>query len=117
MGSMKEPPAPVALDEFRAAMRNLAGAVNIITSKHGEQLAGMTATAVCSVCADPPTLLVCINRNAATHAVVLGSGAFCVNVLRAEDFAMSAAFGGSADLAERFRTQMANAEDWRASLP
>ena len=89
--------------EFRAAMRCLAGAVNIITARSEDGRAGMTATAVCSVCAEPPTLLVCINRSAATHDAVVASGAFCVNVLRAEDYATSAAFGGAASLGTRFK--------------
>ena len=98
----------VRVEEFCAAMRRLAGAVNIITARHEDRMAGMTATAVCSVCADPPTLLVCINRRAATHAAVLASGAFCVNILRAEDHAVSIAFGGAVSPEERF-----HGREWR----
>ena len=58
---------------------------------------------VCSVSADPPTLLVCINQGTATHATVLDSGVFCVNILRAEDHAISAAFGGAVKPEDRFR--------------
>ena len=89
-------------DEFRTAMRRLAGAVNIVTARHEDQLAGMTATAVCSVSAEPPTLLVCINQSTTTHATVLASGGFCVNILRAEDHAVSVAFGGAVTSQERF---------------
>ena len=61
---------PVSLEQFRLGMRLLAGAVNIITGVHAGRRHGMTATAVCSVSADPPTVLVCINKLAATHAAV-----------------------------------------------
>lgn len=92
----------VDVEEFRTAMRRLAGAVNIVTACHEDRLAGMTATAVCSVSAEPPTLLVCINQRTTTHAAVLASGAFCVNILRAEDHAVSVAFGGAVSSQERF---------------
>ena len=91
--------------EFRTAMRSLAGAVNVITAEYQGHPAGMTATAVCSVCADPPTVLVCINRSAATHNVVSESGAFCVNILRSDDSATSAAFGGAVATHDRFQSR------------
>ena len=61
---------PVDPGQFRIGMRTLAGAVNIITSSQGGRRYGMTATAVCSATAEPPTVLVCINKIATTHAAV-----------------------------------------------
>lgn len=84
-----------AAAEFKRGMRNLAGAVSIITSKAGERLYGMTATAVCSASADPPTVLVCVNHHAATHQAIVDAGVFCVNVLRHEDRALSGLFSGN----------------------
>ena len=43
--------------------------------------AGVTATAVCSVSADPPTLLACVNRRTGTCRAVHDSGRFNVNLL------------------------------------
>jgi flavin reductase len=93
--------------QFRLGMRTLAGAVNIITSAHGKSRHGMTATAVCSATAEPPTVLACINKLASTHAVVAKSKVFCVNVLRAEDWELSTAFSGGQAGEARFRTR-----DW-----
>ena len=62
----------------------------------------MTATAVTSVCADPPSLLVCINGSAAIHDPLLASKRFCVNLLRVGQEAVSAAFGGKLRGMERF---------------
>ena len=53
---------PVEAEQFKVGMRTLAGAVNIITSVHSGHRYGMTATAVCSASADPPTVLACINK-------------------------------------------------------
>src|SRR2546428_8391725 len=88
-------------------MRALAGAVNIITSTHAGHRYGMTATAVCSASADPPTVLACINRLATTHGAVAKSKAFCVNVLRAEDWELSSTFSGSQSGDARFKSR-----DW-----
>jgi flavin reductase len=98
---------PVEADQFKVGMRALAGAVNIITSTHAGHRYGMTATAVCSATADPPTVLACINRLATTHGAVAKSRAFCVNVLRAEDWELSSTFSGAQSGDARFKSR-----DW-----
>ena len=94
-------------EQFKAGMRALAGAVNIITSNNSGHRYGMTATAVCSATADPPTVLACINKLATTHAAVAKSQAFCVNVLRAEDWELSTSFSGAQSGEARFKSR-----DW-----
>jgi flavin reductase len=91
--------------QFRLGMRTLAGAVNIITSAHGGRRHGMTATAVCSATAEPPTVLACINKLATTHAAVAKSKVFCVNVLRVEDWELSTTFSGGQTGDTRFRSR------------
>jgi flavin reductase len=98
---------PVDAEQFKLGMRTLAGAVNIITSTHAGHRYGMTATAVCSATADPPTVLVCINKLATTHAAVAKSKVFCVNVLRAEDWELSSSFSGAQAGEARFKSR-----DW-----
>lgn len=93
--------------QYKLGMRTLAAAVNIITSAHSGHRYGMTATAVCSVTADPPTLLVCINKATTTHNAISKSGVFCVNTLRAEDSELSTAFSGAQSGEGRFRSR-----DW-----
>lgn len=82
-------------DAFRKGMRGLAASVCIVTTVDpaGER-AGLTATAVCSVSADPPTLLCCVNRRGATHAALRANGVFAVNVLSLEDRNLAARFAG-----------------------
>jgi len=82
-------------DAFRAGMRRLTGHVCLVTSRHANgDRTGMTATAVCSVSAEPPTLLCCLNQDTGTHAAVLSSGAFAINVLGLADRALSDRFAG-----------------------
>lgn len=93
---------PVAAQEFRDAMSSLAAAVNVITTDGPCGRAGFTATAVCSVTDQPPTLLVCINRNASVYDAFLGNGTLCVNTLGNEQQALSNLFGGKTPQQERF---------------
>ena len=96
---------PVDAEQFKAGMRALTGAVNIITSMNSGHRYGMTATAVCSASAEPPTVLACINKLATTHGAVAKSKAFCVNVLRAEDWELSTSFSGALAGEARFKSR------------
>lgn len=96
---------PVDGGQFKIGMRTLAGAVNIITSMHAGHRYGMTATAVCSATAEPPTVLACINKLATTHGAVAKGKVFCVNVLRAEDWELSTTFSGGSSGEARFKTR------------
>src|SRR3954462_7103791 len=68
---------------FRNAMRRLAATVTIVTTADGGRWHGMTATAVTSVSADPPALLVCVTQSASLQEPLMASGRFGVNLLRA----------------------------------
>lgn len=69
------------LDSFRCAMRHVAATVYAVTTGQGEGRFGILATAVSSLSFAPPSLLVCINRNASLHAPLAGEEIFAVNVL------------------------------------
>ena len=72
----------VDIGSFRAAMARFPGAVTIVTACTAEgERRGITATAVCSVSAEPPSLLVCLNRKTGTCAAVRETGRFNVNLL------------------------------------
>ncbi|UFN50041.1 flavin reductase [Roseomonas sp. OT10] len=90
--------------EFRDAMARLGAAVNIVTSDGAAGPAGFTASAVCSVTDDPPTLLVCMNRSSSLNPIVKANGVFCVNVLSARQQGLSRAFASSRGIpmADRF---------------
>jgi flavin reductase len=88
--------------DFRDAMARLGAAVNIVTTDGPAGRAGFTATAVCSVTDDPPTLLVCLNRGASVYPVFAANDVLCVNALGAGQQAVSGLFGGKTPMAERF---------------
>ena len=93
---------PVIKQDYRDAMARLAAAVNVITTDGPAGRAGFTATAVCSVTDDPPTLLVCLNRAASAHAAVTANAQLCVNTLASGQRDLSNLFGGKTPMAERF---------------
>nr|WP_329958853.1 pyrimidine utilization flavin reductase protein F [Paraburkholderia sp. MMS20-SJTR3] len=99
---------PVCKASFRDAMSRLGAAVNIVTTDGAAGRAGFTASAVCSVTDEPPTLLVCVNRNASVYEAVTRNAVLCVNVLDARHQALSTLFGGKTPMAERF-----DAAHWR----
>lgn len=89
---------------FRTIMRQQAGAVALIcTGTEGARF-GLTATAVCSLTDDPPTVLVCVNRSASAHDTISRSGRFSVNLLTDDHSELAAIFSGQTGLRgeERF---------------
>src|SRR6266403_5242572 len=77
-------PESVEAERYRDAMRRVPAAVTIVTSLSGREANGLTATAVCSVTADPPQVLVCVNCQATAHALIARSRRFVVNFLSEE---------------------------------
>ena len=67
---------------FTEAFRRRGDSVAVVTylDEHGRP-GGMTATSVTSVSADPPMLLVCVNKAASTHAILELRGEFGVAFL------------------------------------
>lgn len=92
----------ISADAFRNGMACLPGAVNIVTTNLGAEKAGFTATAVCSVSDNPPTLLVCLNRSASVHQRFSQATNLVINTLGAGQDALSNVFGGKAPMEERF---------------
>jgi len=90
---------------FKKGMRHLAASVTLITTRHRGQRGGLTATAVCSVSADPPQLLVCVNKTASAHDPIGEAGLFCVNILAPAHRKIAERFAGMDGVEgdERFR--------------
>lgn len=78
--------------DFRLAMRQVVSSVAIVTARAGGVRNGLTATAVCSVSAEPPTLLACVNRNASATALIAESGCFGVSFLATTQEGIARAF-------------------------
>jgi len=91
---------------FKQGMRALPGGVTVIGAYGPDgALEAITATAVTSLSAEPPSLLVCVGRRASIAAALAAKAWFSVNVLAAEQVDVAKAFGGQLDArgADRFR--------------
>lgn len=92
----------VTADEFKHVMRRWAGTVTIVTTRSGDQIHGLTATAFASLSATPPLVLVCVNRSARSHELIEESRVFCVNFLAPDMVELSNRFAGRLPMEERF---------------
>jgi flavin reductase (DIM6/NTAB) family NADH-FMN oxidoreductase RutF len=87
-------PEPVNPEQFKQGMRRLAAGVTIVTTEHEGERSGLTATAVTSLSAEPPQLLVCVNRTAAAHDLIVRGGRMAVNVLCHKHQRLATRFAG-----------------------
>jgi flavin reductase (DIM6/NTAB) family NADH-FMN oxidoreductase RutF len=78
--------------DYRAAMRQLAGGVALITAGRDQDISGMTVTSLTSLSAEPPRLMVAINRSASSFPLISRYGFFGVSIVGA----------GQQSVAERF---------------
>jgi len=82
----------VSLDEFSGGMRKLAASVTVITTHHGGVDYGLTASAVTSLSAEPPSLLACVHRDGSAFDPISKAQKFCVNILAQGQSNISTAF-------------------------
>ena len=82
--------------DFRQAMRQVASPVAIVTARLRDECNGLSATAVCAVTRSPPTMLVCVNREAPAERLIADRGAFAVNFLADEQHDIARLFSAPA---------------------
>lgn len=73
------------IDSYRRAMGRFATGVTMLTTRTGGVDYAMTASALSSVSLDPLLLLVCVEREARFHDVVLEAGFWGVSVMSVGD--------------------------------
>lgn len=83
---------------YRDAMSRFGAAVNVVTTDGPSGRVGFTASAVCSVTDDPPTLLVCMNRGSKHNVNFKENMVLCVNTLTPAQQDLSPVFGGQTDV-------------------
>ena len=90
------PETPALRDAFVGAMRRVATSVAVVTTDGPHGRFGVTVSAVASVSADPPMILVCINRRSPAVQAIEKNGALTVNLLSAEQSTIAEVFAGIA---------------------
>ena len=84
-------------DSFIYAMRAVATPVTIVCTNGALGRHGATVSAMCSVSADPPSLLVCLNSKSSISRFVEENGAFSVNLISEGQSRLARAFAGQQD--------------------
>jgi flavin-dependent trigonelline monooxygenase, reductase component len=79
---------------FKHAMRHVPTGVTVVTSLRDGEPRGITVNAFASVSLDPPSLLICINREARSYLFISSSRIFCVNVLAGDQRELAEHFSG-----------------------
>ncbi len=97
------PVQPLTPEAFKAGMRKLAAAVTLITAYGPAGRTGLVATAVCSLSAEPPQLLCCVNQTASAYDTIAATRLFAVNVLRPAQQPLADRFYRAAPGEERFQ--------------
>lgn len=103
------PKALTAL-EFKDVLSRASTPVTVVATNGLFGLAGVTCSAVCSVCDDPPTVLLCVNRKSFAADIIRKNGVLSVNWLTADQAGISQIFAGvgSLPMEQRFA-----GGDWR----
>ena len=90
-------------EQMAVGLRRLGKPVAVITCWDGERRWAKTATAVTELSVDPPSLLICIDRQAGVYGPITRGANFGVNILHADQRAISEQCGGDARGEGRFR--------------
>lgn len=84
----------VSGDAFRDVMSRWATGVTVVTSRHGEEIHGMTVNSFSSLTLEPPLVLFCADQSAHTYELVAAGGIFAVNMLHEGQDELSNVFAG-----------------------
>ena len=86
----------VSVNVFREAMSRLSAPVVLVTTDGPLGRHGLTVSAICSVSADPPTILVCLNRHNRSHAAFVRNGVVGISVMEPQHESLALRFSSSA---------------------
>ena len=87
---------------FKRLFASWPSGVTIVTSRDGERIQGMTASAFTEVSLDPPLVLVCADKATITNELIQASGVFSVSILAEDQQVLSNKFASKKDEHRRF---------------
>ena len=89
-------------DIFLNILRTQAQTVYVISSGNSVSKEAMTVSSVASLSANPPRMLVCINKSTAMHDFLKTTESFCLNLLSKEQEHVADICSNSEKINERF---------------
>lgn len=96
---------PPSKQNFRDAMASCAAGVHVVTTDGTAGRYGITMTAITAVTDEPPTLILCINKQSRFAPILLENKLLCVNVLNAQQQDVAEHFAGLTKLPPEERFQ------------
>jgi flavin reductase len=102
---------------FIDAMSRAVTGVTVVTTSGTGGRFGQTVSAMASVTADPPTLLVCIKTSSVIVEAIRHHGSFGVNVLRADQRRVADSFAGRSSWGSPYDFSIATWDDSEQSAP
>ena len=84
----------ITASAFTSALSQAANGVSVVTTTCEDVDAGLTVSSMCSVCADPALLLVCVNSDNAFCDLAMRSKRFAVNILPSTCVEIASVFAG-----------------------
>lgn len=104
----KMPDTPVTIDmkQFWQAIGQRATGSTIVTARSQDGPAGLLGLSATHLCADPPTMMVSVDKRTSALPAILAARHFAINYLSSAQRELADIFGGKSDLkgADRFAT-------------
>src|SRR3977135_3892306 len=96
----------VDVKQFWQAIGQRATGSTIVTARSESGPAGFLGLSATHLCADPPTMLVSVDKRTSALATILKAKHFAINYLSSKQRVLADIFGGKSDLkgADRFGT-------------
>ena len=88
--------------DFIQAMRGVASTVSVVSAKTDDIRHAMTAISVVSLSMEPPSMLVCVNKEASIHNILSVGSLFCINILSDKQESLSKVCSESDEGESRF---------------
>ena len=95
--------ASITASAFTSALSLAANGVSVVTTSHEGIEAGLTVSSMCSVCADPALVLVCVNTDNEFCTLADQSGFFAVNIIPNDAVELATEFAGLGENREASR--------------
>ena len=103
---MSTQPEAIDVKQFWQAVGQRATGSTIVTAQSASGPAGFLGLSATHICADPPIMMVSIDKRTAALATILEAQHFAINYISSEQKTLADIFGGKSDLkgADRFST-------------
>ncbi len=96
---------------FLTTMRGVTSTVTVISACSIQERHAMTATSVTSLSLDPPSMLVCVNKEASIHKILDKGSSFCINILSNSQKQLAEICSNSDEGESRFQNNSWKKED------